>query len=132
MGDLVDFKKHAGIEDLTPGQPDARLVELAPEELDVVLRLLGNKLPPVLAVLRDNECGWKSIMSVACYLLAATFNRHPDYLPAAFSLLGALESFYPQAEAEFAKQNPVMVSKLIEENVAFFVLPQHSATVKTN
>ncbi len=96
---------------------------LEPEELQIVLRLLAKQLPPVLSALEQGGNGWKQTMSIACYLLAATFNRHPEYLPAAFSLLGALERFYPQADAAFAKANPGLASQLIREDVAFFAVP---------
>ncbi len=96
---------------------------LDPAELAVVLRLVAKQLPPVLSALEQGGNGWKQSMTLACYILAGVFNRHPEYLPAAFSLLGALESFYPQADAEFAKLNPGLASQLIRDDVAFFVLP---------
>ncbi len=96
---------------------------LSPDELRVVLHMLAKQLPPVLSVLEQGGNGWKQTMTIACYVLAATFNRHPEYMPAAFSLLGALESFYPQADAAFAQANPGLASQLIRDDVAFFAVP---------
>lgn len=125
MPDTIDLQDLQALPDPVPGG-------LTTEQLDVILRLVGNKLPPVLEALRNNDCGWNSIMTIACYLLAATFNRHPELLPAAFSLLGALESFYPQAEAEFARLHPDAVSKLIADDVSFFVIPENSKVEQKN
>lgn len=106
------------------------LQPLSDDELQVVLRMVGKQLPPVLSALEQGGNGWKQTMTLCSYLLAGVFNRHPEYMPAAFSLLGALESFYPQADAAFAQANPGLASQLIKDDVAFWVIPDQETSQK--
>ncbi len=106
--------------------------ELTPEQLDVVLRLVRKKLPPVLETLDKVGSGWKQTMTLASYLLAATFNRHPELIPDHMALMVTLESAYPKVEAAFAAQAPGTVSDLITRDIAFFVLPEEQEGTSDN
>lgn len=106
--------------------------ELTEEELSVVLRLVRKKLPPVLEALERGGSGWKQVMTLASYLLAATFNRHPELVSVHLSLIQALETAYPKVEAAFAAQAPSIVSDLLQRDVAFFVLPEEKEDTSEN
>lgn len=105
----------------------SELDEVSPQELEVVLRLVASKLPPVIAALEQGGNGWKQCMSLACYLLATVLNRHPEYTGNAFALLSALGDHYPHVEAGFAADNPGLMSELIKQDIAFFLLPDTNA-----
>ncbi len=98
--------------------------QVSPEELEVVLRLLSSKLPAVIDALNAGQNGWKQTFVMASYLLAATLNRHPEYAGNVFALLTAFQSFYPVLEAEFAQQNPGLVSELIQKDTVYILLPE--------
>ncbi len=100
--------------------------DLTEEELAVVLRLVRKKLPPVLDALERGGAGWKQTMTLASYLLAVTFNQHPELVVDHLALMQALETAYPKVEAAFAAQDPATVSELLRKDVAFFVLPEES------
>ena len=109
--------------DLTqPGLEDM-IEPVSQEEMQVLLRLITKKLPAVLAALDEGGNGWKQTMTLACYLLAIILNRHPEYTGSVFSLLNAFQDHYPGVEAAFTAENPSLVSELIKQDTAFFLLP---------
>ncbi len=101
----------------------ATIEQVSKEELAVLLRLLSTKLPPVVEALNAGDNGWKQTMAIACWLLAGTLNRHPEYTGNCFALLSAFAAYYPHVEAEFAKVNTGLASQLLTSDTAFFLIP---------
>ncbi len=71
-------------------------------------------------------------MTLACYLLAVILNQHPEYAGNAFALLHALNEHYDSVIAGFAKDSPGLLSELLRQDTAFFLIPDQKATQETH
>jgi hypothetical protein len=98
-------------------------MSLTSEELDIVLRLLAAKLPGVVRSLGEGGNGWRQILTIACWLLTACLNRHPEYADNVTELMEALPPYYATAEVAVAQEHPATVSQLIDKDVAWILIP---------
>ena len=104
---------------------------LGPDELTVVLKVLAAKLPPVLRALEEGHSGWKQILVIASYLIAGTLDRHPELFEAYIRLFSTFGEVYPQAAEAFARLNPTVAAKVLQDDVAYFVVPTADAALGT-
>jgi hypothetical protein len=107
-------------------------MELSDEELTIVLKLIRAKLPAILSALDEGGNGWRQILTLSCYLMAATLNRHPEYAENVAQLMPALGAFYAQADADFAASSSALWRSLVEDDVATILIPETFAVKQPN